>query len=111
MLWLRIRTIFPAGISLIPCFIEALAGRGVTKVGGEAVRGITLKKENGGGIGIALKVLDGSHRSMPLATLTLLKHLDLLSKKELLNLNRFQTKTLRNHRNIDIGSIEAIIEA
>jgi len=92
-------------------FIEALAGRGVTKGGGEAVRGITLKKENGGGIGIALKVLDGSHRSMPLATLTLLKHLDLLSKKELLNLNRFQTKTLRNHRNIDIGSIEAIIEA
>ena len=91
-------------------FIEALQGRGITKGGGESVRGISLKKKNGNSIGIALKVLDGHHRAMPLATMTLLKHLDLLSDKELTSLSRFQRKILRNHRNIEIGNIEAIVE-
>ena len=32
-------------------FIEALAGRGITKIGGESVRGISIKKPSGGSLG------------------------------------------------------------
>ena len=43
-------------------FIKALKGSGVTKVGGESVRGITIKTKNRGCIGLAIKILDGNFR-------------------------------------------------
>ena len=91
-------------------FIEALAGRGVTKIGGESVRGISIKKPNGGSVGIALKVLDGNFRAMPIATMGLLEHLELLDLGELEQLDKFRIEILRNHNQIEIGRIEAIVE-
>ena len=91
-------------------FIEALAGRGITKVGGESVRGVALKKPNGGSIGIALKILDGNFRALPLATMKLLEHLELLTDAELQKLYKFRTKILKNHNQLKIGRIEAIVE-
>ena len=91
-------------------FIEALAGRGITKVGGESVRGVALKKPNGGSIGIALKILDGNFRALPLATMKLLEHLELLTDAELQKLYKFRTKILKNHNQLKIGLIEAIVE-
>jgi len=91
-------------------FISALNGRGVTKVGGESVRGIALKTEDHGPIGIAIKILDGGFRAMPLAAMTLLEHLELLSEDEESNLNKFRTKKLTNHNGIEIGHIEAHID-
>ena len=91
-------------------FIEALAGRGITKVGGESVRGVALKKPNGGSIGIALKILDGNFRALPLATMKLLEHLELLTDAELQKLFKFRMKILKNHNQLKIGRIEAIVE-
>ena len=92
-------------------FIDALAGRGITKIGGEAIRGITIKKLGGGCIGIALKVLDGNFRALPIATMKLLEHLQLLSDDELIKLDKFRTKILKNHNQLEIGRIEAVVDA
>ena len=59
-------------------FIEALGGRGITKIGGESIRGVSIKKPSGGNVGIVLKVLDGNFRALPIATMRLLEHLELL---------------------------------
>ena len=90
-------------------FIEALNGRGITKIGAESVRGISLKTKKGP-IGIALKILDGNNRALPLATISLLKYLKLLDKLELKKLDKFETKILKNHNGFKTGKIEVIIE-
>ena len=91
-------------------FIEALKGRGITKIGAESVRGISLKKNEGGSIGIAIKILDGNTRALPLVTIKLLNHLNLLDDLELKNLNCFGSKILKNYNGIEVGKIEVIIE-
>ena len=91
-------------------FIKALTGRGVTKVGGESVRGIALKTQDKGPVGIAIKILDGNFRALPVATIKLLEHLELLTEGELQNLDKFRTKILKNHNQIEIGRIEAHVE-
>ena len=91
-------------------FIKALEGRGITKVGGESVRGVTIRKENGGCIGLAIKVLDGNFRALPSATMKLLERLELLMDGELRKLDKFRVRILRNHNQFKIGRVEAIIE-
>ena len=91
-------------------FIKALTRRGVTKVGGESVRGIALKTQDKGPVGIAIKILDGNFRALPVATMKLLEHLELLTEEELQNLDKFRTKILKNHNQIEIGRIEAHVE-
>jgi len=90
-------------------FIEVMKGRAVTKAGGEGVRGLGIRKENGDVFGIALKVLDGSQRCSPQATIAILKEMDLLSENEIRALNKYSKTTLKNHRKIDVGSIEVEI--
>ena len=63
-------------------FIEAMDGKAVTKVGGEAVRGLGIRVGNGEVFGIALKVLDGNQRCSPIATMAVLEELDLLTKDQ-----------------------------
>tara|TARA_A100001037_G_scaffold238608_1_gene218059 strand:- start:3840 stop:4820 length:981 start_codon:yes stop_codon:yes gene_type:complete len=91
-------------------FIDALAGRGITKIGGESIRGIALKKSDGGSIGLAIKVLDGNFRALSVATMKLLEHLNLLTDLEFKKLDKFSSKILKNHKELEIGRIEAIIE-
>ena len=91
-------------------FIEALRGKGVTKGGGESVRGIAMRDRDGKNLGIALKVLDGNARAMPIATLKLLEHLDLLTKVELSKLDEFRKRDRKNCREKKIGQIEVYIE-
>ena len=59
----------------------------------------------------SLKVLDGSPRAMPVGTLTLLEHLDLLSKEELSKLKEFRKKERKNCRDNYIGQVEVYIES
>jgi L-asparaginase len=59
-------------------FIEALNGRGITKVGGEAIRGAVIKTEQYGPVGIAQKVLDGNQRANEPAIIKICNHLNLL---------------------------------
>ncbi len=91
-------------------FIQALDGRGVTKVGGESVRGISIKTKKFGPIGIAIKVLDGNFRVLPCATMKLLEHLEVLEEEEKKQLSHYSTKVLKNHNNLDVGKIEAYID-
>ncbi len=91
-------------------FIDSLKGRGVTKVGGESVRGISIKTKNHGPIGIAIKILDGNFRAMPIITMTLLEHLELLMKDELRKLDKFRNNILTNHNGIEYGRMEAYID-
>jgi len=91
-------------------FIEALDGRGITKIGGESVRGIALKTQDRGPIGIAIKVLDGNFRALPIATMKLLEHMEFLNNQELNKLDKFRNKILTNHNGIEIGRIEAYID-
>ena len=92
-------------------FITALNGNAVTKGGGESIRGIALKNRDGKNLGIALKVLDGSPRAMPIGVITLLEHLDLLTNKEISNLKEFKTRERKNCQDKKIGQVEVYIES
>ena len=91
-------------------FIQALDGRGITKVGGESIRGISIKTKKYGPVGIAIKVLDGNFRALPIVTMKLLDHLEILEEKEHKQLRHYTTKILKNHNNFDVGKIEAYID-
>jgi L-asparaginase II len=78
-------------------------------VGGEAVRGLGIRNKDGEVYGIALKVLDGNQRCSPQVTMAILKEMDLLSKNEMDALNKYSKTTLRNHRKLNVGSIEVEI--
>ena len=86
-------------------FIEAMDGKAVTKVGGEAVRGLGIRSGNGEVFGIALKVLDGNQRCSPIATIAVLDELDLLTKDQSEKLSSYKKTVLRNHRKIETGII------
>jgi len=91
-------------------FISALNSRGVTKVGGESVRGIALDTKEHGPIGIAIKILDGSFRAMPAVVMKLMEHLELLSEDEVDQLHAFRIKKLTNHNGMEVGRIEAYMD-
>lgn len=91
-------------------FIAALGGKAITKVGGEAVRGVAINTEQYGPIGIALKVLDGSQRCLPQATLAILKKLDLLAEEENESLVNWSDEKRYNHRRLHIGDRRIIWE-
>lgn len=90
-------------------FIETMNGRAITKVGGEAVRGLGIRKENGEVYGIALKVLDGNQRCSPQAMMGILSEMDLLSSDEKSHLAKYQKTNLKNHNKLSVGSIEVEI--
>ena len=90
-------------------FIEVMDGRAVTKVGGEAVRGLGIRKNNGEVYGIALKVLDGNQRCSPQVAIAIMKEMDLLSMDEMNLLDKHISTTLKNHRKLEVGSIEVEI--
>ena len=86
-------------------FIETMDGKAVTKVGGEAVRGLGIRSGNGDVFGIALKVLDGNQRCSPIATMAVLDELDLLTKDQSEKLSSYKKIVLRNHRKMETGII------
>ena len=47
---------------------------------------------------------------MPIGVITLLEHLDLLTKKEISNLEEFRKRERKNCRNKKIGQVEVYIE-
>ena len=90
-------------------FNVALKGRGVTKVGGEAIRGMVIKTEKYGVVGIAQKIIDGNQRANETAIMTILNYLDLLNIEQKTELKKYKEKPLYNHRKIHIGNVEAVI--
>ena len=86
-------------------FIEAMKGHAVTKVGGEAIRGIGFRKDDGSVLGIAIKMLDGNQRCVPSVALAVLENLKLLTSAVLEKLKKYTDITLKNHRLLEVGSI------
>ena len=86
-------------------FIEVMKGRAVTKVGGEAIRGIGFRKDDGSVLGIAIKMLDGNQRCVPSVALAVLENLKLLTSTVLKKLKKYSNITLKNHRLLEVGSI------
>jgi len=70
-----------------------------------------MKNRDGKNLGISLKVLDGSPRAMPIGVVTLLEHLDLLTKEELSRLEEFRKRERKNCRGKNIGQVEVYIES
>ena len=86
-------------------FNSALNGRGICKAGGEAVRGIIIKTEQYGLLGIAIKVKDGSQRAIEVGTMATLNYLNILNTKEKENLLCYENKNIVNHNKLEIGKI------
>lgn len=91
-------------------FNKALNGRGITKIGGEAIRGVGIKTQKYGNVGIALKVLDGSQRCLPQATIAVMNKLELLSEKEIEKLKKWTDEKRINHMGIHIGDRKVMWE-
>ena len=87
-------------------FIQAMNGNAITKVGGEGVRGVGVRTSQGDVYGIALKIIDGNQRCNPAAILAVLNELKLINEDELEALNIYHNIKLKNHRGIEIGSIQ-----
>jgi L-asparaginase II len=86
----------------------AQAGRGdwVTKVGAEGVQAIGVKSR---GIGIAIKVADGSQRGLMPATVAVLDALGLLDDEARRALAAWARPALSNFRGIPTGRIEPAV--
>ena len=91
-------------------FIKALKGRGIAKGGGEAIQGITIKTKKHGVVGIAIKILDGSHRARASAIMKFLTHFKLLERQEIKELNNFISPAIINHNKTKTGYIESVIK-
>ncbi len=90
-------------------FISALKGRAVCKVGGEAIRGFGIRKNDGTVLGCAVKVLDGNMRAIHPASMAFLNEMELLTPDENSALSRHREPILKNHRNIAVGKISTEI--
>ena len=86
-------------------FITTLNGRGITKIGGEGIRGTVIKTKEYGVVGIAQKILDGNQRANEPAIMKILNHLNLLLPKEKDTVQHYEEKQLFNHRKFHIGNI------
>ena len=87
-------------------FNAAMKGRGITKVGGEAIRGMVIKTNKYGVVGIAQKIMDGAQRANETAIMTILNHLDLLKSEEKPLIIKYEKKKLFNHKKMHIGNIK-----
>jgi L-asparaginase II len=77
-------------------------GRIVCKAGAEAVHATALLD---GGIGVVLKVVDGSRRAAPPAAVAILRSIGALDDGQVAELDAFAHTTLTNHAGRSVGEI------
>lgn len=81
---------------------EVTKGAVLAKTGAEGVVAAALPER---GLGIALKIADGSERARSVALLAILDHLDVLSDEDKHKLESHITPTIVNSRGITVGEI------
>jgi len=91
-------------------FITAMNGKAVCKVGGEAIRGFGIRKEDGTVLGVVVKVLDGNLRALGSASMAFLNQIELLTNEDNEALKRYREPILKNHRKIEVGKISSAID-
>ncbi|MEI6896772.1 MAG: asparaginase [Psychromonas sp.] len=79
-------------------------GRIIAKTGAEGVMVASIPDK---GLGIALKIADGNSRASSVALLEILRHLNLLNKNEIQDLQPYFTPDLINSRGEIVGNIRA----
>jgi len=85
--------------------MEVTKGRLLAKLGAESVYCISVMDK---GIGIALKIEDGSYRAIDPAVIELLKRLDFITKEEFEQLKSRWEVEIKNHRKEVVGVIKAV---
>jgi L-asparaginase II len=92
-------------------FNSMMKVKGVTKLGGEGVRGIGIRTEDDRYIGIALKVLSGNKKAVDSMSVAVLKHLKLIDTEITSALDSFYRPVIKNHSDVETGHIETEIVA
>lgn len=83
--------------------MEVTNGRLLAKLGAESVYCVSVMSK---GIGIALKIEDGSYRGIDPVIIDLLKRMGELDQEEMKPLTRYARPLVKNHRNEVIGHLE-----
>ena len=81
---------------------EVTQGKVLAKTGAEGVITAALPEK---GLGVALKITDGSNRARSIALLTILDHLGILSAEEKNKVKAHTASTIENSRGITVGEI------
>lgn len=93
--------------------IETASGKLIAKVGAEGYFGIGILPDSicdgSPALGITIKISDGDikGRAHPVAAMAILKHLGLLTPEEIEKLSQFDTRPIKNWRQLNIGEIRA----
>ena len=102
---MRARPEFVAAEGLLDTtLMRALPGV-VTKIGAEAVHAVALPEK---GWGVAIKVEDGSDRSLGPATVSVLAELGLVGPAERERMGAFAGRALRNQAGLEVGDIRGV---
>lgn len=88
--------------------MEASRGQLVSKGGAEGLECIGSSSR---GLGVAIKVRDGSGRALGPAIVAFLEHLDLLSESDLERLAATREPVLKSHAGREVGHLTAVLEA
>lgn len=92
--------------------MRAARGRIIAKVGAESVYalGVLPCIQFPRGLGIALKVEDGTARARHPAVVEVLRQLGLLDDRELEALKEYHNPVVKNHRNVEVGELRAVFD-
>jgi L-asparaginase II len=82
-------------------------GRVIAKIGAEGIQ--CLGVTGGQRLGIAMKMIDGSHRAISAVAVAVLRKLGLILDAEYERLAGYQRLPVRNHRQIETGFVEAAV--
>jgi L-asparaginase II len=90
--------------------MRVMRGRAIAKVGAESVYavGVLPCQRFARGLGIALKIEDGTARARHPAVVEVLRQLGLLNDRELSALKDYHTPPVKNHRQHVVGEMRAV---
>lgn len=89
--------------------ITALNGRGIAKSGSEGVRGIGIRTEEGGTIGIAIKVQSGNMEACDSMTIAVLKQLNLIDEDTLKKLEPYYAPVVKSVNDLEVCRLQTEI--
>lgn len=86
-------------------FMKTFKGKAISKGGAEGMQALAMKTKKGECISLALKVADGSHRGNYVSCIKILKHLDIINKKEENTILNFIKTNQHNLNKLKIGKL------
>lgn len=92
--------------------LRAAHGKLVCKIGAEAVYcvGVLPSEEFPSGLGIAIKIEDGSYRGLGPAVVETLRQLGVLNEQEVAALATYHQPVIENRRGVEVGVVHSVFE-